>query len=138
MIPISSSRLIVYSTASHPLFLILISLVFSSSNESFGSFLGGGLAALQREISIPNASSSTLETQSTNFEIGWCLSVGFEIRSLRNLAVQLELFHAQVMNNTDEWKGTLRNPDGVDGAWDEAFREFDRQTSVRFSVGYRL
>ncbi len=125
---------------------IYATLIYSGSEERFGSFIGGGLAGIRREVGIQfvdheaGANSNGLTemiTNTTDFELGWCLQLGLEIGILRNLACQIEFFHVQMLSDSPDYVD--QNPDDpLHGAWVEAFRSFDRHTSLRFSVGYRI
>ena len=120
------------------------SLTAMLGDESFAPFVGAGLCAMGRTVRRTYDPSSLehhildnhSESLSTDFEVGWTLSLGVEIGITRFLAVQVEMLHASALTDDQTWwKDTENEPDP---AWSESFKAFESFTVFRMNVGLKL
>ncbi|MCB2200593.1 PEGA domain-containing protein [bacterium] len=120
------------------------SLTAMLGDEYFAPFIGGGLCAMGRTVTKqydPNSLGSLLldedtESLSTDFEVGWTLSMGVEIGITRFLTMQVEMLHARALSSERSWwKDTENEPDP---SWTESFKAFESFTIFRMNVGLKL
>ncbi len=127
-----------YGAAGDPLSKSLTfhsTLIYSGSRDHFGPYIGLGLGAVQREVTIKSLSGSE-KTRETNFFAAWLIQLGIEFGFSRHFGGQFELLHTYVMGSRPDVSES--ETDYVHPIWDRSFERFRAFTVLRFSLGYRL
>lgn len=113
-------------------------------DEYFAPFVGGGLCAMGRTVTKQYNGEShehllhedNSESLSTDFEVGWTLSMGVEIGITRFLTMQVEMLHARALTSEQSWWNDTENE--PDPSWTESFKAFESFTVFRMNVGLKL
>ncbi|MDP8289094.1 MAG: PEGA domain-containing protein [Candidatus Electryonea clarkiae] len=108
-------------------------LIYTMSPVRTGAVLGGGIAALTREVSI-NLNDANETSRQTDLELGLLLELGVEFRLFRDILSQIEFIHVRIISQ----KPGGEQDETIHPAWNESFRAFESFTVLKFSVGYRF
>ncbi len=112
-------------------------LVLSLGNAGFAPYGGVGLAAMERSITA-NLTSGASETYTSDYEIGWMVTLGVEIPIRGILTTQIGLLFSKSLSDNQSW---WQPPDAAqkpEQFWTESFNRFASFTALHFSVGIKF
>ncbi len=111
------------------------SMIFSASRDHFGPYIGVGLAAVKRDVTIKRFTGPE-EVRETNFYGAWLIQLGVEFGITRHFGGQFELIHTNVLGGAPDMRGD--EGETVHPVWNHSIDRFKAFTIFRFSLGYRL